>query len=155
MSFFNLDLDGNIYLPDEDGHFVSDNQRRVAGVLRDYYPYLQLQWIPPNKRDAEKDYAFRVVDTTPGRPNYVVCFANECDERLLARVFQADQTRPGHNAQSYVDCHNDALEALKLKKRAEANEEAHRMAYSILRSPKIHYKHGGIDFGKIGGGRRA
>ena len=151
MNNFNLDRAGNVYLPNEDGHFVSDNQRRVADVLRDYYPYLQLQWIPPGQRDSTQDYAFRVVDTTPGRSAYVVCFAHECDERLLARVIQADNTHG--NVQNILDAHNAAYELMKQKKKEEANAEAHEIAYSILHSNKIHYKHNGIDFGAFAGGR--
>lgn len=146
MSFFNLDDSGNFYFPDENGHFVSDNQRRVADVLRDYDPNLQLQWIPPGQRHETKDYAFRVVDVRPGRPPYVVCFANDCDERLLARVFQADNTKG--NVLNYLDAHNAALEAIRLKKRMEASAEMNEMAYSILHSRKEHYRHNGIDFGR-------
>ncbi len=151
MSYFDLTRSGNVYIPDENGNFVSDNQRRVSAVLRDYDPNLQLQWIPPGKRDATRAYPFRVVDCQPGRDPYVVCFADECDERLLARVFQADNKHG--DVQNYLDAHNAAVEAMRLKEQLEKNEEANRMAYSILRSQKIHYRHNGIDFGAFAGGR--
>jgi hypothetical protein len=149
VSFFNLDRAGNVYVPNEDGHFVSENQRRVAAALADYDPNLQLQWIPPGQRDQIQDNAFRVVDVSPGRSPYVVCFSNECDERLLARVFAADNTKGSIG--SYLDAHNAAIEAVKLQKRKDSNEEANRMAFSILRSRKEHYKHNGFDFGRRGG----
>lgn len=152
MSYFDLTRSGNIYIPNEDGHFISENQRRIADILRDYDPNLQLQWIPPDKRDPIADKAFRVVDVSPGRAPYVVCFSDECDERLLARVMQNDSQRHG-NMMTYMDAHNNAVEAMRLKERMERNEEAHRLSYSVLRSNKIHYKHAGIDFGKPFGGR--
>jgi hypothetical protein len=143
-----LTNDGHIYLPNENGNFISENQRRTAEILQDYDPNLQLQWIPPGDRGVN-DYAFRVVDTHPNRNNYVVCFANECDERLLAKVFQADQQRNGHDVLSYLDNHNAAIELLKASKAEEQRMEDHELAYSILRSTKIHYKHNGIDFGSL------
>lgn len=140
----------DVYLPDEDGHFVSEKQRRVAQLLQEKYPYLQVQWIPADKRSSS-DYPFRVVDCTPGRPRYVVCFAHDCDERLLARVMQADNSN--QNVLNILEAHNAAAEALEEQERRDKNMEAHQMAFSIFRSKKIHYKHGGIDYGKAFGGR--
>lgn len=141
----------DVYLPDEDGHFVSEKQRRTAQLIQDRYPNLQLQWIPADKR-SDKDYPFRVVDCTPGKPPYVVCFGHDCDERLLARVIQADTTH--HNVLNALDAHNAAIELLRENDRKDRNSEAHELAFSVLRSKKIHYKHGGIDYGKAYGGRR-
>lgn len=151
MSYFDLTRAGNVFIPDENGHFVSDNQRRVAAVLRDYDPYLEIQWIPPGDRAPGESKSFRVVHRLPNRDPYVVCFADECDERLLARVFQADNSKG--NVNNYLDSHNAAVEALRLKARMEEQQEWHEMAASVIRSNKIHYKHGGIDFGKPFGGR--
>lgn len=143
--------DGSIYFPASDGSFVSEKQRRIAEILKDYYLHLELQWIPPRERGPQ-DYAFRVLDRTPGRKPYVVCFGEEADERLLAKVFKSDQN--SGNSLAYIDAHNAAIEALKLKQKMEERQEWHELAYSVLRSKKIHYKHGGIDFGKKHGGRR-
>jgi hypothetical protein len=140
----------DVYMPNEDGHFVSQKQRRTAQIIAEAYPNLQLQWIPADKR-SERDYAFRVVDCTPGRPPYVVCFADDCDERLLARVIQADTTR--NDVQNILDAHNAAAEAVRKKEMEDGRMEAHELAFSVYRSTKIHYKHNGIDFGKPFGGR--
>lgn len=138
------------FIPDEDGHFVSEKQRRTAEIIQERYPYLQLQWIPADRR-SDRDYAFRVVDCTPGKSRYVVCLAHDCDERLLARVIAADTTR--NDVVNALDAHNAALEAIKERERNDRNMEAHELAFSVLRSKKIHFKHGGIDFGKVFGGR--
>lgn len=140
--------DGHIYLPTENGQWVSQTQRRVAEILHDYDPNLQLQWIPPDQRSV-RDLAFRVVDVSPGRPPYVVCVASEADERLLARVFGADQTKG--NTLNYLDKHNAAVEALRMKEAMEKNEEATRIAYAILHSKKFHYRHNGVDFERARG----
>lgn len=140
---------GNIYFPDENGHWVSENQRRIGRILQDYDPNLQLQWIPPNER-SQTDLAFRVVDFRPGCAPYAICFAAECDERLLAEVFRSDNTRNGGTL-NYIEAHNAAVEAIRMKESMEKNEEANELAYSILHSNKIHYKHNGFDYGKRGG----
>lgn len=138
---------GNVYLPSSEGHFISEKQRRISEILKDYDPYLQLQWIAPVDR-GPNDYAFRVVHAVPGRPPYPVTFADECDERLLAKVFQADNK--GKNVLNFLEAHNSAVEALRLKSALDEQEEMNRMAHAILRSRKINYMHKGFNFGREG-----
>lgn len=143
--------DDHVYLPTGEGHFISEKQRRISEILRDYYPYLELQWIPAEDRGPD-DYSFRVVDATPGKPPYVALFAKDCDERLLARLIQADNTRRDIN--SYLDAHNAAVEIYEEKKRKEERMEMHAMMHAALRSRKYHWKHNGIDFGVFDPRRR-
>lgn len=141
-------LNGNFYFP-VDGHFVSEKQVRINEILHDYDPSLQLQWIPPDKRSSQ-DLAFRVVCFPPGKPPYLVLTAEEADERLLARVFEADQAS-SPNKLNYIDNYNNALELMKAKQSQEKRMEDHELAASILRSPKSSYKHGGVDFERARG----
>lgn len=136
-------LNGNFYFP-VDGHFVSEKQVRVNEILQDYDPSLQLQWIPPDKRSSQ-DLAFRVVCFPQGRPPYLVLTAEEADERLLARIFEADQSH-SPNKLSFIDNYNAARELMLAKQAEEARMEDHKLAASILRSNKSSYKHGGVDF---------
>ncbi|HEY9259035.1 hypothetical protein [Chitinophaga sp.] len=140
---------GNFYFP-VDGHFVSEKQIQINEILQDYDPTLQLQWIPPDKRSAE-DLAFRVVQfPTNGTAPYLVCVAEEADERLLARVFEADQQR-GPNRLSFIENYNNARELLIAKQEQEQRAEDHEMAVSILRNQKSYYRHGGVNFERAGG----
>lgn len=129
-------VNGNFYFP-VDGHFVSQKQIRINEVLQDYDPNLQLQWIPPDKR-SERDLAFRVVHFSPGKAPYAICFAEEADERLLARVFEADQQR-GPNRLSFIENYNNALELVRAKEDMESRQELHEMAAAIIRNNKSHY----------------
>lgn len=140
--------DDHLYLPTGEGHFVSEKQRRIAAIINDIYPYIELQWIPPNDR-GPNDYAFRAVDATPGRPPYVAVLAHECDERILAKLIQADNTK--RDVLNYLDCHNAAIELYEDKKRKEERMEMYEMAYTILRSRKEHFRHKGFNFGVFGG----
>lgn len=127
---------GNWYFP-VDGHFISQKQVRINEILQDYDPNLQLQWIPPDKRSAE-EYAFRVVHFQPGRAPYLVCVADEVDERLLAKVFEADQ-RNSPNKLSYIENYNRALELTRAKEAMEERQEDHEIAAALLRNDKSHF----------------
>jgi len=137
--------DGNYYLP-EDGHFISEKQRRIHQILQDYDPTLELQWIPSGSRSAD-DVAFRVVHRRPGRPPYVVLTASEADERLLARVFQMDQqkaaqTRPGTgDLLSYIDNYNAALEMSRAKEAEDKRQEDHDLAAAAIRNNRSSFRH--------------
>jgi hypothetical protein len=140
-------FNGNFYFP-VDGHFVSEKQVRINEILQDYDKSLQLQWIPPDKRSSQ-DLAFRVVCFPLGQPPYLVCTAEEADERLLAKVFEADQAN-SPNKLSYIENYNNARELMLAKQAEEQRMEDHEMAASILRNTKSSYKHGGIDFERAG-----
>ncbi len=142
-------FNGNFYFP-VDGHFVSQKQVRINEILQDYDSSLQLQWIPPDKRSST-DLAFRVVCFPMGRAPYLVCTAEEADERLLARVFEADQ-KNSPNKLSFLDNYNAALELSRAKEAADKRQEDHELAASIIRNTKSHYRHGGVDYERAGRG---
>lgn len=129
-------FNGNFYFP-IDGHFVSQKQIRINEILQDYDPNLQLQWIPPNER-REGDIAFRVVHFPPGKSPYLICTAEEADERLLAKVFEADQ-RNSPNKLSYIENYNNALELVRAKEAREEREEDHEIAAAAIRNTKSYY----------------
>lgn len=128
---------GNFYFP-VNGTFVSQTQVRINEILQDYDPNLQLQWIPPGER-SKKDLAFRVVHMEPGRAPYAVCFAEEADERLLAKVFESDQ-RNSPKKLSYFENYERACELLRAKADMEARQEDHEIAASVIRNTKSHYR---------------
>jgi hypothetical protein len=140
-------INGNFYFP-VDGHFVSQKQIRINEILQDYDSTLQLQYIPADKRSSQ-DLAFRVVCFPPGRSPYLVCTSEEADERLLAKVFEADQAN-SLNKLSYIDNYNNALELTRAKEAEESRMEAHSMAQSVIRNTKSSYRHGGLDFERPG-----
>lgn len=136
-------FNGNFYFP-VDGHFVSQKQIRIHEILQEYDRNLQLQWIPPGKR-SEDDIAFRVVAFPPNQPPYLVCVAEEADERLLTKVFEADQQNSPVQL-NYLDNYNKAVQLLKEKEMQERRMEDHELAAAIIRNRKSSYRHGGIDF---------
>lgn len=131
--------DGSIYFPSNDGTWISEKQARINEILQDYDPRLQLQWIPPGRRN-DKDEAFRVVHFPEnGRP-YLVCTGMEADERLLASVMKSDQARNGNVSLSWLDNYNMAKGLYNQKINHERLQEAHEIAKSVIRSNKSSYK---------------
>lgn len=130
-------LNGNFYFP-VDGHFVSQKQVRINEILQDYDPSLQLQWIPPSDRSST-DLAFRVVCFPLGHAPYLVCTAEEADERLLAKVFEADQ-RYSSNKLSFIENYNRARELVIAKSEEEQRQQDHEIAAAAIRSNKSSYK---------------
>ena len=110
-----------MYVVADDGSWVNEKFAQLAEIIKDYDPYLELQWIPPGQRDeeADKKNPYRIVDS---RSNYIVMHASELDtpESILARLWGADNTRG--NVLESLDAHNAAAEAFKLKSRMDEEE---------------------------------
>jgi hypothetical protein len=130
-------INGNFYFP-VNGHFVSEKQVRINEILQDYDSTLQLQWIPPSDRSSN-DLAFRVVCFPLGRPPYLVCTAEEADERLLAKVFEADQ-RNSPNKLNFIENYNRARELVIAKEAEEQRQEDHEIAAAAIRNDKSHFR---------------
>lgn len=118
---------------------------RIDALLKGIDPYLELQFIPPGDRGILDTKPWAVVHRPPNMPAYFVLYAEEADERILARVLRADTQK--QNVLSEVEALNKAREAMNAKANADRMAEAHALAYSVWNSPKIHYRHNGVDFG--------
>lgn len=136
------DLGIDVYVP-VDGHFVSQNHLHIAEIINDYDPTLSLAWIPPDKR-APGEQPFAVVHRPLGGPEYVVFYADQCDERILERIWRNDNLK--HDVLSDMDAHNAAIKALQLKKELEDREEKKDLVESIIKSKKNTYVHDGVKY---------
>jgi hypothetical protein len=134
-------LEADVYVPTEEGYFVSETHARIAEIINEYDPELRLAWIPPERREPG-DQPFAIIHSPLGRPEYVVCYSDVLDESLLARVFSMDATK--NDVWSDIQASQAAAEALKLKKQMEEMEEANDLAASIVRSKKHVYRHDGV-----------
>lgn len=121
----------------ENGVWVDENFARLAEIVKDYDPYLELRWIPPGQResDADKKNPYCIIDT---RSNYIVMFASERDtpQSILARLFTADNKHG--SVLERLDAENAAAEAFKLKARMD-DEEMKKDFVSWLVGTKQNY----------------
>lgn len=131
-------------LDPETGYFISEAHQRIAEIIKDYEPTLELVWIPPSKRNFNDTYPFAVVHRPVGKPEYVVrkLKENEVDNRLLAWIFANDQERS--NPIVMMDKLDQANEIIKAKRHEEELAEQRDVALSILKSPLSVYKHNGV-----------
>lgn len=142
MSFLDFATD-DLPIATEEGYFVSAKHMRVAEIIRDYDPNLEIQFIPEGQRAADEP-PYRVVFSGDGRsPAYTVCYAHDLDGPLLERIFKMDAEKQG-NILDDIDAHNQAIKALADAKRREEWEEMKDLTSHIVKSPKSRYKHNGV-----------
>lgn len=133
------------WLATEEGYFISEKHQRIAEIINDYDPGLQLVWIPPDKRLPEDEgKEFAVLHTNNNGFKYIVYYVrqDEVDERLLARLWSDDNVNG--NVLSRLDALDAANRAVQMKEQMEAMEERHDIAKHILNSPRARYRHDGV-----------
>lgn len=130
---------GNAHVPTGDGYFVSEDQQRIAEIVQDYEPTLELVWIPPDRRGND-DKPFAVVcHPTNGQPSYFVLFADQCDERILSRLWAADNKH--HNVLTELEVNEAAHKALELKRKEDELELRQDLMRSAIQSPLNTYRY--------------
>lgn len=111
-----------MFVPTDDGRWVSENYERLARVVQDYDPQFELRWIPPEHRETPDDISkcYVIWDIISNAP---VLFAGELDtpEQILGRLFDSDNKHG--NVLERIDAHNNAIKALRMKEQMDVAEE--------------------------------
>lgn len=111
-----------MFIPTDDGRWVSEDYERLARVVADYDPQFELRWIPPEYRTEpeERQKPYVIWDTVTNTP---VFFASELDTPadILTRLFDSDNKHG--NVLERLDKHNAAIKALEMKAQMDAAEE--------------------------------
>lgn len=116
--------------------------QRIAEILKDYDPTLELRWIPPNIRTTFDAKPFAVWHVPVGLPEYMVMdlTEDELDHRVLAAIFNANNNNG--SALDRLEAEEAAKQAFNLKAKLEAEEEAKEFAVWALKQNKT-VKHNG------------
>jgi hypothetical protein len=122
---------------------VSEAHERIARIVKDYSPDLDLVFIPPNKREPG-DIPFAVTHRSDGRPPYVVLTSETCDETIIERLILADNNVG--NVLTRLDAHNLAVELVEARRLEDQHAEAADLAWHIMKSPLNVYKHNGVKY---------
>lgn len=130
-------------------HILSENgvlpahYERIAEIINDYNPDMELVWIPPAERNAFDTKPFAIRHNPPGKPSYIIGFFSEeqMDHRIIAHLFAHDTTRT--DVLSNLEREEAAKQALHMKERMEADEIRKDFAKSLLKSRKHVYRHNG------------
>lgn len=110
----------------EDGYFRSEKMLRLAEILEDFSPELELRWIPPDKRndvDKSKPYCIVHIPSNRAKPSYVVMYVTELDDPVdvLARLWYGDTRRD--DVLRKVEAREAAEKAFQMKKHMEETQE--------------------------------
>lgn len=134
----------SVYIPDSntDG-WVSSRFALLAEILQDYDPYLELRWIPPDKRTRDDKKPYVVVDT---RSNSAVLYADELDipEEILAKVIQIDNKDT--TVISKLEAYEAAQRLFQMKEYLDKMGQAADEAKFFMKSPLNTIKFNGKKF---------
>jgi hypothetical protein len=129
--------------PPELDRWISAEFERLAEIIEDYDPHLELRWIPPELRTTQIDKAkpYCIFDT---RNNKIVMYASELDTPvgILEKLFDIDNKNG--DVLKKMRSHNAAIEAMRLKEQMDALEEARELTAFAIGNTKSKWKHNGV-----------
>lgn len=120
---------------EETGHFLSAEHQRIAQVIHDYDPTLELAWVPPEARELNEQYPFAVIHRPIGAPPYIVMRLRESEvnHRVIARLWANDAKNS--NVLDAIEKDEQARKALELLRKQEEYEEAREKAAWMVKAP--------------------
>lgn len=132
----------NAFVMDSEHGALSVKHMRVAEIIKDYNPELELAFIPRNARSAFDAEPFAVLHRLPNGQTYVVmtCKEEEVDERLLTKVFMAD--KKNGNVLKRLEAEEAARKLMKMKEEMAEWEDKQDFVKSLLKG-KHYYRHNG------------
>jgi len=132
-----------MFVPASDGRWIDENFARLAEVIKDYDPSLELRWIPHDQRTRDDKEPYVIVDS---RNNLPVFYASELDTPtdILAKLFEGDNKNG--NVLSRLEARESAVKILEAKQRLESYEEANDVARVFMQSPLNVFKHNNKKF---------
>lgn len=119
--------------------------QRIAEIIQDFDPTLELRWIPPENRTAFDNKPFAIWQVAPGFPPYIVMSLSEdeLDHRVLASLFNA--SNKNGNILDKIEAEEAAKQVLRMKERMEIEEELRQFSVWALRQDKT-VKHNGVEY---------
>lgn len=143
----------------EHGEFLSSKAARLAEVLHDYNPYLELCFIPSSKRDDTDTHPFAIRDNSPwrlgpGGQGYIVRHISEREiddpQSILEWLFEGDLSKHGiSDIMAREKSREAARELLKLKREQDIAAERQELAAALIsggRDKLNYFRHGGKVF---------
>lgn len=129
----------DVFVPTNDGRWVSENFARLAEVIKDYDPQFELRWIPPEQRTdpGDEQRAFCVFDLVNKKPAFYASF-DATPEEILGHLFDVDNKHG--DVLRRMEARNAAREALRLKAEMEVSEERQEYVAWLMGSRQNYYK---------------
>lgn len=129
-----------VFVPTDDGRWVSSEFERLARNVQDYDPALELRWIPPENRTREDKKPYCIVDT---RTESVVLHASELDTPadILTSLYLADDKNG--SPLERLEAHNLAIRNLQAQEWADEREDMMDQAKFLMFTPLHYVRFGG------------
>jgi len=124
-----------------DGQFVNTKVSQVVQAIKEYEPEIEVQFIPVGAR-TEGQAAYRLVHHPKNREPYVMFTVRrdeDFDERILQKIIMNDQ-RHGQVTLSEIEAFEAAKMGVERQAYLDKLEEAHDIAYHVMKSPLNVYK---------------
>jgi hypothetical protein len=134
----------------ESGYMLSQEHMRVAEVIHQWDPTVELAWVPPDNRLTAEDFnkPFALIHKPGDKPDYIIrkLREDEVDHRLIGWLWMSDTARTGEDLAEKVTKEAEAKAALGFLLQRDEMMEKHELAASILASPLNTYKHDGVKY---------
>jgi hypothetical protein len=124
-----------MFIVADDGTWVNEQFHRIAEIVKDYDPYLELAWIPEGARTTEEEkknpYCIRDL-----RSDSIVMFISQSDSpaEVLERLFMSDNKHG--DVLERMEARNAANEILRLKEKMEEEELKQDWVASLIGNKK-------------------
>lgn len=122
---------------------LSVKHERIAEIIQDLDPNLELCYIPKEARSVFDKHPFGVRHKQGG---YMVMTMpeDEVDERVIAKLIARNTATT--NVLGELEAQEAALRLVILKEKMEEEAEKREFAHAVLKSPKSTYRHNGLVF---------
>lgn len=138
-----MNISADAVILGNNGDHFSEKYQRIAEVIRDYNPELELAWIPPSDRTAFDKEPFAIFHNSAQFGRYLIGTFREdqMDHRIISHLFKIDNKN--RNVLSDLEADEAARQLLEMKKKLDDQEERHDFVRSVVTSKKHYYKHNG------------
>jgi hypothetical protein len=122
---------------------LSAKHERIAEIIRDYDPNLELAWIPPDSRTAFDREPFAIIHNNPQGGRYVVGYFREdqMNHQIIAHLFKINNAN--RNVLTDLEAEEAAHKALEYKTLMDEQAEREEFAKSLIKTRKHRYRHNG------------
>lgn len=131
-------------LSSEIGHFISQEHKHIAQLIKEYDERCDLVFIPLTQRALDETFPFAIIHTPENKPAYIIRKVREQDmnAELIAWLHMSDGTKNMRDLNAWQDAQDLAKKRLEDAAVAEANAEKADLAESIIKG-KNWYRHNG------------
>ena len=115
---------------------LSQDHLRIAQIIHDYDPNLELAWIPPEKREMNTEFPFAVLYNNPqsGLQEIVMRLREtEVDHRVLARLWGSDAKNV--DVLTAIEKEEAARKAVEMLRKEDEEAERREMAAWMIKAP--------------------